>query len=105
MPNVGTVIPNLCHDAHDCSLSVADGWLAAHLPTILTGPDFTSGRLAVVVTADSDNRSSGNKVLTVVMHAGTAPKVVSRRLTHYSLTHYYAQVLFRRCARQPAHRT
>ncbi len=93
LPNVGMVVPNLCNDAHDCSLSVADGWLRAHLPAILAGPDFTSGKLTVVVTADSDDRRSGNKVLTVVMHAGMTSKVVSSHLSHYSLTRYYAQVL------------
>lgn len=93
LPNVGMVIPNLCDDGHSCSLPVADGWLRAQLPNILDGPDFTSGRLTVVVTADEDDKASGNKVLTVVMHAGMTPTVVSTPLTHYSLTRYYAQVL------------
>jgi phospholipase C len=27
LPRVGMVIPNLCNDAHDCSLRTADAWL------------------------------------------------------------------------------
>ena len=92
LPAAGMVTPNLCSDAHDCSLSVADGWLKARLPTILASADFTSGKLVVVVTADEDDGTQGNKVLTVVMHAGTPHRVVTTALTHYSLTRYYAQV-------------
>ncbi len=93
LPNVGMVIPNVCNDAHNCTLAVADGWLKTYLGTVLASPDFTSGRLVVVVTADEDDRLNDNNVLTVVMHAGMSSEVVTTPLTHYSLTRYYAQVL------------
>jgi acid phosphatase len=93
LPNVGLVIPNMCNDAHNCSLSVADNWLKTNLGQILAGPDFTSGALTVVVTADENDGTAGNTVLTVVMHQGMSPTVVSAPLTHFSLTRYYAQVL------------
>lgn len=92
LPAAGAVVPNLCSDAHDCSLTVADNWLKAQLPYVLNSADFTSGKVVVVVTADEDDRTQGNKVLTVVMHAGTPHRVVTTALTHYSLTRYYAQV-------------
>jgi len=94
LPNVSMLIPNLCDDAHDCSLITADSWLQARLPTVLTSSDFTSGRLAVVITADEDDRNSGNVVLTVVLQAGLdgAHKVVSTPLTHYSLSQLNSQV-------------
>jgi phosphatidylinositol-3-phosphatase len=93
LPNAGLLIPNLCHDAHDCSLGTADGWLKNRLPNILASSDFTSGKLAVVVTADEDDNTSGNKVLTVVLHASLdgSHKVVSTALTHYSLSRFYSQ--------------
>jgi hypothetical protein len=93
LPNVGFVIPNLCDDAHNCSLATADNWLKANLPAVLASSDFTSGKLAVVVTADEDDRKSGNKVLTSVLSPRLAGKVVTTALTHYSLTRYIAQVL------------
>lgn len=93
LPNAGMVIPNLCSDAHNCSLGVADNWLKVYLPKILATADFTSGRLVVVITADEDGGTSTNKVLTVVLAARLSGKVVTTALTHYSLTRYYAQVL------------
>jgi acid phosphatase len=93
LPNAGFVVPNLCHDAHDCRLRVADRWMKHTLRTVMAGPDWKSGHLAVVVTADEDDRRSGNRVLTVVAHPSLRGKVVHRRLTHYSLARLYAQVL------------
>lgn len=93
LPNVGFLIPNLCGDAHSCPLSRADEFLHAALPGVLASSDFTSGRLSVVVTADEDDRRSGNEVLTSVLSTRLSGKVVTSRLTHYSLTRYVAQVL------------
>lgn len=93
LPNVGFLIPNLCNDAHDCSLATADAFLREALPDVLTSRDFTSGRLTVVVTADEDDKASGNHVLTSVLSARLSHKVVATHLTHYSLTRYMAQVL------------
>lgn len=93
LPNAGMIVPNLCNDAHNCSLTVADNWLKTRIGPMLTSTDFTSGALTIIVTADEDDKASGNKVLTVVMHAGLNGKVVTTPLTHYSLTKYYAQVL------------
>jgi acid phosphatase len=95
LPNAAMVVPDLCNDAHDCPLATADGWLKSWLPQILAGPDFKAGRLAVVVTADEDDSKSGNLVLTAVLHPSLdgTHKVVTTRLTHYSLTRFYDDVL------------
>jgi phosphatidylinositol-3-phosphatase len=93
LPNVGLVVPNLCNDAHDCSLTVANDWLEAHLPRILASTDFTSDRLVVIITADEDDHSGNNSVLTSVLSAKLSAKVVSTHLTHYSWTRYMAQVV------------
>jgi beta-glucanase (GH16 family) len=89
LPVTGMVVPNLCNDAHDCALSVADNWFKSWMQKIFAGPDWASGRLAVVLTADEDDKLSGNKVLTVVIHPAVSAKVVSTPLTHYSLTRFY----------------
>ncbi len=93
LPNAGLVVPDLCNDAHDCSLTTADSWLQSHIPTVLASDDFTSGRLAVVITADEDDRSSGNHVLTVVLDANLNGEVVGTPLNHYSLSRFYSQTL------------
>lgn len=99
LPNVGMLIPNTCHDAHDggpsCNLGVADAWLQSQLSAVLASSDFTDGTLVVAVTADEDDRSSGNTVLTVVLQAGLdgSGTVVSTPLTHYSLSRLYSEVV------------
>jgi phosphatidylinositol-3-phosphatase len=93
LPNVAFLIPNLCDDAHNCPLVAADAFLKRTLPDVLSSHDFSSGRLTVVVTADEDDRHSGNVVLTSVLSTHLSGKVVSTHLTDYSLTRYIAEVL------------
>ena len=93
LPNVGLLIPDVLHDAHDGSLGAADEWLRLELPPVLASDDFTSGRLVVVVTADEDDRHSGNAVLTSVLSSRLDHVVAGQALTHYSLTRFIAQVL------------
>ena len=60
---------------------------------IFAGPDWQSGHLAVVLTADEDDKSQGNTVLTVVIHPSQSGHVVNTPLTHYSLARLYDEVL------------
>ena len=93
LPNVGLLVPNLCHDAHNCGLGTADAWLKKWLPTVFNGPDWKAGRLAVVVTADEDDDTSVNRVLTVVMNPQmTRHQVVSAPLSHYSLSRSMSRI-------------
>ena len=85
LPTYALLIPDVCNDGHDCSLAQVDPWLDTWLRLIESGPDFRSGRLAVVVTFDEDDHSAGNHVLTVVAAAQLHRKVVTRRFTHASL--------------------
>ena len=104
LPNAGLVIPDLVDDAHDadCDLGDADAWLRRELRAVLAGPDFASGHLAVVITADEDDHSQHNLVLTTVIHPSQQGHVVRTRLTHYSLTRLYEQVLGVRLLRHAA---
>jgi acid phosphatase len=92
LPNAGLVIPNECHDAHDCSPSTADAWFRHLMGKVFRGRDWRAGRLAVVLTADEDDGSAGNTVLTAVIHPSQNHHVVTAPLTHYSLTRLYEQV-------------
>ena len=92
LPCAGMLIPDLVHDAHDASLAKADGYLESWLPTLMGGSDFRSGKLAIVVTADEDDKSSDNRVLTVVLSRSVSHKVVTTPLTHYSLSRLYSSV-------------
>ncbi len=92
LPNVGLVIPNLCNDAHDCELGTADAWLRDHIEPIFQGPDWTAGRLAVVITADEDDHNQNNLVMTTVLHPSLHGIVVDDPLTHLSLSRSYSEV-------------
>lgn len=93
LPNSGMVIPDVCNDAHSCSLATADSWLQARIPTVLASSDFTSGQLAVVITTDEDDRSSGNHVLTAVLDVNLSGTVVTTPLDHYSLSRFYSDTV------------
>ena len=92
LPTVGLVVPDLCDDAHDCPLSTADAWLKGWLDVVMSGPDYTGGRLAIVVTFDEDEGGGPNTVLTVVISPHTSRIASSERFSHYSWTRYAAEL-------------
>jgi acid phosphatase len=93
LPNAGMVIPDLCDDAHDCDLPVADRWLRTQIEAVMSGPDWRAGHLAIVVTADEDDHQQNNLVLTTVAHPSLHGAVVTTPLTHYSLARLYSEVI------------
>jgi acid phosphatase len=93
LPNAGMVVPDLCNDAHNCDLSVADRWLRRELEVVMAGPDWHAGHLAIAVTADEDDHHQDNLVLTVVAHPSMHGANVTTPLTHYSLARLYSEVL------------
>ncbi|ABL81117.1 phosphatidylinositol-3-phosphate phosphatase [Nocardioides sp. JS614] len=92
LPTVSLVIPDLCNDAHDCSLASADAWLSKQITPLTEGPDWKSGHLAIVVTADEDDRHHGNNVLTLVANPALHGKVVTEPLNHLSLSRSLSEV-------------
>ena len=92
LPNVGMVIPDLCSDAHDCPLAEADHWMQQTVSDIMAGPDFASGRLLVVITADEDGHDQGNLVLTTLVTPQVGHSEVPSDLSHYSLSGLLSQV-------------
>lgn len=55
------------------------------MTSVFAGPDWKSGHLAVVLTADEDDSTQANTALTVVIHPSQRGHVVSTALDHYSL--------------------
>ena len=50
LPNFALVVPDLCHDMHDCSVATGDAWLKRFLPPLLKLP----GTAVFVVFDESD---------------------------------------------------
>ena len=93
LPDAGMVVPDVCHDAHNCSLATADAWMQQEVGLAMSGPDFRAGRLAIVVTADEDDHSQDNVVLTILVHPTVQGVVASTPLSHLSLSRLYSEVL------------
>lgn len=88
LPVTGELTPNVCHDAHDCSLSTADRWLAGWIPKLMSGPDYRHRRLTIVITFDENDGSGPNKVAFVVIDPRLSHVVVRRPANHYALTRW-----------------
>ncbi len=58
----------------------------------MAGPDYRSGHLAIVVTFDEDDESGPNTVLTTVVAPHVTQVRSTSRLTHYSLSRYFAEL-------------
>ncbi|GAA0403638.1 alkaline phosphatase family protein [Microbispora corallina] len=84
LPKVSFVVPNLCNDMHDCSVSTGDTWLKNKLGAYATWAKSNNSLL--VVTFDEDNKLAGNRIAAVVygqpVKAGSSS---STTYNHYSL--------------------
>ncbi|MDQ2914676.1 MAG: alkaline phosphatase family protein [Chloroflexota bacterium] len=52
LPEYAVVVPNLCHDSHDCPLDVADSWLKTWISRILSSKTYGQGGTAIFITWD-----------------------------------------------------
>ena len=71
LPNYGFIVPNLCHDAHNCSLDSADQWLRTNVPPLIASPQFQRDGLLIIVfdEAQDDTTGGGGRVVWVGVSA------------------------------------
>ena len=64
LPTFSNIVPNLCNDAHDCSLSTADSWLRTNIAPLIASPVFQQDGLLIIVFDESggDNTLGGGRV-------------------------------------------
>jgi hypothetical protein len=64
LPNYSFIAPNLCNDAHDCSLQTADTWLQTNIAPLLANPAFQADGLLIITfdESDTDNTNGGGRV-------------------------------------------
>ncbi len=78
------ITPNLCNDAHDCSLQTADDWLKIVVPKILSSSTYKTGATLLVITFD-EGVSSNQTIYTTIVAPSVIPGTASTRAyTHYS---------------------
>lgn len=88
LPAFSLLIPDLCHDDHDCPVAVGDGWLRTWVDTIVSSRAYRSGRTALFITWDENDGGPGNQVALLAVAPSIRPGTVARgRLWHLSLLH------------------
>lgn len=83
LPTVSFVIPNEMHDMHSASVTAGDRWLQDHLAGYLAWAGSHDSLL--IVTADEDDYSSDNRILTLIAGAYVHPGRYSQHVDHYGL--------------------
>jgi acid phosphatase len=84
LPSIGLMSPNLLHDGHNGTPAQADAWLRSWIPVLMSGPDWRSGRLAIVVVFDEGETTE--QVPFVLMAPGISGVRISAPANHYALT-------------------
>ena len=80
LPDFALVVPDLCHDMHDCPVATGDAWLKRFLPRLLRLPNT-----AVFVVCDESD-SLDPRVPGLVIGTAVRPGSQFRpRLSHYGL--------------------
>jgi hypothetical protein len=70
LPDFSFIVPNLCDDAHDCSLATADAWLKTNIDPLIQSPLFQKDGLLIIVFDEADTldlTSGGGHVAAVVV--------------------------------------
>jgi acid phosphatase len=83
LPTVSFVIPDLCHDMHDCSIATGDAWLRARIGGYAAWAMRHHSML--IVTWDEDDGSQGNHIVTIFAGQQVRPGRYAQPITHYSV--------------------
>jgi phosphatidylinositol-3-phosphatase len=69
LPQYSFITPNLCNDAHNCSLATADGWLKKNIAPLIASSTFKNGGLLIILFDESanDNTHGGGRVAWVAV--------------------------------------
>jgi acid phosphatase len=83
LPTVAFLIPNLCHDMHDCSVATGDAWARDHLDGYVRWAREHNSVL--LVTFDEDDNHSDNRILTFFAGGPIKPGQYEQPVDHYSV--------------------
>ena len=69
LPNYSFVTPDLCDDAHNCGLDVADAWLKTNIAPLLASSPFKDDGLLIITFDESgdDDTHGGGRVAAVIV--------------------------------------
>jgi phosphatidylinositol-3-phosphatase len=67
LPDFSLVVPDLCHDMHDCPVSTGDAWLRAFLGPLLRSRELARGVVYVVFDEGTGDAGGGGRVPALVL--------------------------------------
>jgi acid phosphatase len=83
LPTVSMVIPNVCHDMHNCSTRTGDAWVRRHLSGYAAWA-MTHHSL-LVVDFDENDYGPGNHIATIFYGGTVRPGRYGELITHYNV--------------------
>ncbi|WP_377324981.1 alkaline phosphatase family protein [Rhodanobacter terrae] len=84
LPTLSFVIPNLCNDMHDCSVSIGDSWLSSHIDNYIDWAK-THNSLLILTWDEDDDTTTGNHIITLFDGANIKPGAYGEWINHYSV--------------------
>ncbi len=91
--DVAFVVPNLCSDAHDCSLADGDTFLRGFLPEVFGSPEWPQTLLVVTFDEGTSDLGGGGNVFAMVARQGLSGVVSSVAHDHYGVLRTVEDVL------------
>jgi hypothetical protein len=84
LPTVAYVVPDLCHDMHDCSVAAGDAWLESRLDAYVQWA--LSHNSLFILTFDEDaGNTATNRILTIFVGPMVQSGDYPTRIDHYSV--------------------
>jgi phosphatidylinositol-3-phosphatase len=100
------VIPNLCHDMHDCSTRVGDTWLAGFVPRVLNSEAFAKGGLLVIAFDEASGKDTSQHTALLFAGRNIAPGTrATAPSSHYGLLHTIQAIFGLECLAQSCNAT
>ena len=85
LPTVSFLIPNLCHDMHDCSVAEGDDWLRQNIDGYARWARTHNSLLIVTFDESESSNDRDNHIATLAVGQHVTPGSYTRRTDHYGL--------------------
>lgn len=86
LPTFSLIVPDLCHDMHDCDVSTGDSWLGEFVRPLLLGTALKNGVVFVVFDEGTTDIGGGGRVAALALGRLVRPHSRSTAQTnHYGL--------------------
>jgi phospholipase C len=86
LPAFSIVVPDLCHDMHECSVATGDAWLGAFMRPLLRGPALRDTVVFIVFDEGTTDIGGGGRVPAIVVgrHVRRHARI-NAAINHYGL--------------------